>query len=85
MENNYTSVTSVDFSMESSTNRQTNTGMVIGASEQNGCHKWLGIPYAKAPTGDLRWKAPKPGEKLERVMAGFGGWSGMHTIRRYPE
>ena len=60
--NNYTDVTGVDFSISSVTDRQTTTGKVIGTSEQNGCHAWLGIPFAKAPTGDLRWKAPKPGE-----------------------
>ena len=64
-ENNFTGVTGVDFSIASATNRQTTTGKVMGTSEQNGCHAWLGIPYAKAPTGDLRWKAPKPGESWD--------------------
>jgi para-nitrobenzyl esterase len=60
--NNFAGGIGVDFSITSATNRQTTTGKVVGISEQNGCHAWLGIPYAMAPTGDLRWKAPKPGE-----------------------
>ncbi len=28
---------------------------------------FAGIPYAKAPVGDLRWKAPQPAEKWEGV------------------
>lgn len=65
--NDYADVTGVDFSLASATERQTTTGGVIGFAEENGCHAWLGIPYAQAPVGDLRWKAPQPA----------WNWSGM--------
>ena len=31
--------------------------------EQEGVNYFLGIPFAEAPIGDLRWKAPKPAKK----------------------
>ncbi|MEL7708974.1 carboxylesterase family protein [Citromicrobium bathyomarinum] len=34
-------------------------GELIGAVTPQGAHAWLGIPYAAAPTGDLRWRAPR--------------------------
>ena len=39
------------------TERTTLLGPVVGAQE-DGTFSWKGIPYAKAPVGDLRWKAP---------------------------
>lgn len=40
---------------------QTESGMVSGmdAPPANAC-SWLGVPYAAAPVGELRWKAPQP-------------------------
>ncbi|HEY5920540.1 MAG TPA: carboxylesterase/lipase family protein [Kofleriaceae bacterium] len=35
------------------------TGVVRGIDDHNGVHSWLGIPYAAAPIGDLRWKPPR--------------------------
>ncbi len=38
-------------------------GSVTGAaSEVGNTHIWRGIPYAKPPVGDLRWRAPRPPE-----------------------
>jgi para-nitrobenzyl esterase len=44
----------------SSTERRTEFGVVVGSDESstNGTFSWKGIPFAKAPVGDLRWKAP---------------------------
>ena len=38
---------------------KTRTGIFVG-EEYKGTVCYLGIPYAKPPVGDLRWKAPKP-------------------------
>jgi len=38
---------------------ETNFGLVQGIERNPETYAWLGIPYAKAPVGDLRWKAPQ--------------------------
>ncbi len=40
----------------------TGQGPLVGYVAENGGHAWLGIPFAKAPLGDLRWRAPRPPE-----------------------
>ncbi len=42
------------------TQRATTLGVVIGSddSASSGTYAWKGIPYAQAPVGALRWKAP---------------------------
>ena len=44
----------------SPTERQTTFGPVVGTdlSAANGTYVWKGVPYAKPPVGDRRWKAP---------------------------
>ena len=46
--------------VSSSTLRNVNQGALIGFETENGTHAWLGIPYAKPPIAELRWKAPRP-------------------------
>ncbi len=53
-----TDVTDINFILEAVTKRETTTGNIIGYREDNNTHTWLGIPYAKPPVGELRWKAP---------------------------
>jgi carboxylesterase type B len=42
------------------TQRQTAFGAVVGTdhSATSGTYAWKGVPFAKAPMGELRWKAP---------------------------
>jgi len=48
--------------------RSTAQGDVVGFATEEGAHVWRGIPYAAAPVGELRWRAPRrpaswPGER----------------------
>ncbi len=45
---------------EPDTRRTMTGGVLIGSREPDGTHAWRGIPFAAAPTGDLRWRAPQP-------------------------
>jgi len=47
---------------------KTQCGVVEGFME-DGVKKFLGIPFAQAPVGELRWQAPQPAEKWEGVRA----------------
>ena len=38
---------------------KTQQGEVVGFTDNYDTHAWLGIPYASAPVGPLRWKAPQ--------------------------
>src|SRR4051794_17604991 len=43
------------------------TGTLEGNKAASGVRQFLGIPFAAPPTGDLRWKAPKPPAKWTGV------------------
>jgi len=45
------------------------TGVIEGfQNSENGLRCFFGIPYAKPPVGDLRWKAPQPAENWTGVL-----------------
>ena len=43
-------------------------GTVEGIELENGVKAFLGIPFAEAPVGDLRWTAPQPKSDWEGVL-----------------
>ncbi len=49
------------------TRRVTESGEVVGGVGRHEAHAWLGIPYAKPPVGELRWRAPRPAEPWQGV------------------
>ena len=50
---------------DSNTRRATLSGPVIGSADADNTYVWLGIPFAAAPLGDLRWRAPRPAESWQ--------------------
>lgn len=52
-------VNGVHFAMESDTIKRISSGTIIGKREENGIAAWYGVPFAKPPVDDLRWKAPR--------------------------
>src|SRR6476659_9308547 len=53
----------------------TSSGKVSGTRLSSGVKAYLGIPFAKPPTGELRWKPPQP-----------IGWDGVwNADRKGPE
>lgn len=50
----------------------TESGLVSGISEDHSC-AWKGIPFAAAPVGDLRFKAPEPAP----------AWSGVRKAEKF--
>jgi len=47
--------------------RSTPSGEVVGFVADSGAHVWLGLPFAEAPEGRLRWRAPEPPRPWEGV------------------
>ena len=61
---------------QSNVERHTRFGPVVGidGSATSGTYAWKGIPFAKPPTGALRWKAPVDPDrwKTSRTAQAFG-------------
>ncbi|MBC5765664.1 carboxylesterase/lipase family protein [Ramlibacter albus] len=56
-------------SSDTALRRQTQYGPVLGARDSaTGTLQWLGIPYAKPPVGDLRWRAPVEPDPWQDVL-----------------
>ena len=47
---------------------QTRYGIFNGFVDKQGVKTWLGIPYAKPPVGNLRWRAPEPLEPSDKTF-----------------
>lgn len=54
--------------------RSLTTGEIVGFTGAYGSHVWRGIPYAKPPVGELRWRAPQPPAP----------WTGLRDARKPP-
>ncbi len=48
-------------------------GDIVGFADRHGTYAWLGVPFAQAPAGDLRWRAPRP----------LAPWQGTRTALAY--
>lgn len=56
------SMTHIDFSIDTETRRTIESGTLLGHIESNGVQVWKGIPFAKPPVTEFRWKAARPAE-----------------------
>ncbi len=56
------------------THRYTRHGDIVGFIDRYGARSWQGIPYAKPPVDDLRWRSPQPPDQsydlLETLVPG---------------
>lgn len=46
----------------------TREGLLLGANDAGATIAWRGIPFAAAPLGALRWRAPQPAPSRQRVV-----------------
>jgi para-nitrobenzyl esterase len=53
---------------DASSRRSLAAGEVVGFRGGYGSHVWLGIPFAKPPLGERRWRAPEPVEPWEGAL-----------------
>ena len=76
------------------TQRQTHLGPILGNdySATSGTYAWKGIPFAKAPVGDLRWKPPaepaawttaRTAQQFGNACASFGRLYGPGLNNKY--
>ena len=74
--------------------RTTSLGVVVGSDESatRGTYSWKGIPYARPPVGELRWKAPadaapwtspRPAQQFANACASLGRLYGPGYNNRY--
>ena len=63
------------------TRRTISSGEVVGFVGAQKSHVWRGIPYAAAPEGALRWRAPRDPEKWQglREALAFGARCPQYT------
>ncbi|MEZ5572562.1 MAG: carboxylesterase family protein [Halioglobus sp.] len=61
------SKTGTALTLDQSSARDTHSGPIVGAADADNTYAWLGIPFAAAPVGDLRWRAPRPVKPWQTV------------------
>ena len=49
--------------------REISQGQLIGKNSENNTFSWKGIPFAKPPINELRWKAPQMAAPWEGLLA----------------
>ncbi|MEE4361443.1 MAG: carboxylesterase family protein, partial [Pseudomonadales bacterium] len=59
--------------LDERTRRSLGSGALIGFEDPSGALAWYGVPFAAAPVGELRWRAPRPPVP----------WSGTREARRF--
>ncbi|WEV72731.1 carboxylesterase family protein [Bifidobacterium sp. ESL0790] len=63
---------------------KTTTGVLDGFMSEKNVETYLGIPYAKPPIGELRWKAPQPLEPSDELISCRRlGYSAMQDKDKY--
>lgn len=61
---------------DASTAREIASGEIVGyVDPATGAQIWQGLPFAAAPQGDLRWRAPRPAQS----------WDGVLEVLAHPE
>jgi para-nitrobenzyl esterase len=79
---------------QSPAERRTEFGIVVGSEESatTGTYAWKGVPYAKPPVGELRWKAPvdpkpwtapRPTQQFGNACVQYGRTYGPGANNRY--
>ncbi|MBQ0080096.1 MAG: carboxylesterase family protein [Alistipes sp.] len=58
-------------------------GQFVGYIEDNGVFTFKGIPFAKAPVGELRWKAPQPVDASDKIFQ--AKTNGLPGLQSYDE
>ena len=46
---------------------KTVSGVYVGQKDEDGIISWKGVPFAKQPVGELRWKAPQAPDPSDKV------------------
>lgn len=64
---------------------QTTLGAVCGNALPSGATEFLGIPYAEAPTGNLRWASPVPPAPWSRTRSGQQYGPGCLQLHHNPD
>lgn len=54
---------------ENPTARTIRSGNLTGLVQENGSYAWLGIPFAKPPVGELRWRLPQANDSWEGTFS----------------